>query len=115
MDQDGAGFENRHWPVAKLLWGAVIDDRRHPVIGADRQELWLELVAAPDIDRDHAVFEAAFFEHDRDLPAVRRRPIIKVDHVGPYRVAVTTCAWILPSIGPGPNRAASARAAASVA
>src|SRR5207237_792489 len=80
MDQDGAGFENRHRPVAKPVWGVVVDDRRHPVIGADPQELWLELVAAPDIDRDRAIFEAAFFEHDRDLPAVWCRPVIKIDH-----------------------------------
>src|SRR5215472_4598034 len=83
MDQDGARLEERHRPVAKLAWGIVIDDRRHPVVRADRQEVGLELVAAPDVDRDHAIFETAFLEHDRDLPPVRGRPVIKVDHLLP--------------------------------
>ncbi len=93
----------------------VVDDRRHPVVRADRQKFGLELVAATDVDRDHAVFEAALLEHDRDLPAVRRRPIIKIDHRALYAEAVTICAWILPSIAPVPKRAASAAAAALVA
>ena len=60
----------------------VIDDRRHPVVRADREKFRLELVALADIDRDRAVFEPAFLEHDADLPAVRRRPVIEVDHRG---------------------------------
>jgi len=83
MDQDRARLEHRQRPVAKLLWGVVVDNRRHAVIRADRQEFGLELVAATDIYRDHAEVEAALLEHDRDLPAVRGRPIVKVDHVLP--------------------------------
>src|SRR5438270_11585700 len=76
MDQDRARLEDRQWPLIEIM----IDDRRHPVVGADLEELRLELVALADIDRDRAVFEAAFLEHDRDLPAIRRRPVIKIDH-----------------------------------
>jgi len=83
MDQDRARLEHRQRSVAKLLWGVVVDNRRHAVIRADRQEFGLELVAATDIYRDHAEVEAALLEHDRDLPAVRGRPIVKVDHVLP--------------------------------
>ena len=76
MDQDGARLEDRQ----RLTLGVVVDNRWHAVIGADCQEFGLELVATADIDRDHAVVETAFLEHDCDLPAVRRRPIVKVDH-----------------------------------
>src|SRR5271170_1547020 len=76
VDKDRTRFENRHWSIRPVM----IDDCRHPVIGTDRQKLGFELIAAADIDRDHAVFETAFLEHDRDLPAVWRRPVIKVDH-----------------------------------
>ena len=56
-----------------------IDDRRHAVVGRDRQKLRLELIALGDVDRDHGVGQPALLEHDRDLPAVRRRPVIEVD------------------------------------
>ena len=58
----------------------VIDDGRHAVVRADREELGLELVALADVHRNHAVRQTAFLQHDRDLPAVRRRPVIEVDH-----------------------------------
>src|ERR1700730_9238342 len=59
MEQDGARLEHRHRPTAKLLWGVAVDDRRHAVVGTDRQELGLKLVAVPDIHRDHPVLDAA--------------------------------------------------------
>src|SRR5260370_16349482 len=76
VDKDRTRFEHRH-RTARLV---VVDNRRHAVVGANRQKFRLELVAAADIDRDHTVFEAAFFEHNADLPAVLGRPIIKSDH-----------------------------------
>jgi hypothetical protein len=76
MDQDRTRLEHRQWSIFSIM----IDDRRHPVVRADLEELRLELVPLADIDWDHPVFEAAFLEHDRDLPAVRRRPVIEVDH-----------------------------------
>src|SRR5437764_4474002 len=76
MNEDRARLENRE----RAIFCVVVNNRRHAVIGADRQELGLELVAAADIDRDHTVFEAALLEHDRNLPAVRGRPVVEVDH-----------------------------------
>src|SRR5205807_6421930 len=93
VDQDRTGFEDRQRPVAKLAWCVVIDDRRHPVVRADLEELRLELVAPADIDRDHPVFEAAFLEHDRDLPAIRRRPVIEIDHArSPFALPIAPAA-----------------------
>ncbi len=74
--QDRAGLEDRDRPAARTV---VIDDRRHAVVGRDRQEFRLELIAARDVDRDHGVGQPAFLEHDRDLEAVRRRPVVEVD------------------------------------
>src|SRR5260370_14038248 len=76
VDKDRTRFEHRHRTVRLV----VVDNRRHAVVGANRQKFRLELVAAADIDRDHTIFEAAFLEHDCDLPAVWGRPIIEVDH-----------------------------------
>src|SRR6516225_8641153 len=91
MDQDRTRFEHWERPVAELLGGVVVDDRRHALVRADRQKFRLELVAATDVDRDHAVFETACLEHDRNLPAVRRRPVIKVDHLGDPRSGTLSC------------------------
>jgi hypothetical protein len=76
MQEDRARLEHADRPVRII----VIDDRRHPVVRADPEELRRELVALADIDRNHAVFEPAFLEHDTDLPTVRGRPVIEVDH-----------------------------------
>src|SRR3954470_6253735 len=80
MQQDRAGLEGADRPAIRTVRVVAIDDRRHPVVRADRQKFRLELVAFADIDRDRAVFETALFEHDADLPAVRSRPVIEVDH-----------------------------------
>jgi hypothetical protein len=63
----------------------MIDDRRHAVIRRDRQEFRLELVALADIDEAHFVRKPALLEHDGDLPAIRRRPVIEIDrlHLSP--------------------------------
>jgi hypothetical protein len=47
-----------------------------------------ELIAALDVARDDLVFEAAFLEQDRDLLAVRGRPVMQIDH----RI-VPCCVW----------------------
>ena len=73
-------------PDSKTLIGApppfgfVIDDRRHAVIGIELEELVVELVATPDIERDDVVWKAALFEQDGDFLAVGRRPVIEIDH-----------------------------------
>src|SRR5262245_2047787 len=96
----------------------VVDDRRHAVVRADRQELRLELIAPADVDRDRAVRHGQLLQHDRDLPAVRRRTIVDVDHAAsplprpmtpaaarsaisalPYPASASTSAVLKPSTG----------------
>jgi hypothetical protein len=50
------------------------------VVGIDLQEFRFELVAAPDIAGDQIVIETQFFEQDRDLLPVRRRPKVEIEH-----------------------------------
>ena len=77
VEQDRARFEQRD----RLAVGAVgIDDRRDLVVRADRQELGCELRAGADVDRNRAIGQAAFLEHDVDLVAIGRRPRIHFDH-----------------------------------
>src|SRR5262245_509121 len=76
--QDRTRLEDRDPLAAGTV---VIDDGRHAIVGRDRQKRWLELISFGDIDGDHGVRKPAFFQHDRDLPAVRRRPVIEVDRL----------------------------------
>ena len=62
--------------------GRVVDDRRHPVVGGDRQEIGPELLAAADVDRDDPVGQAGLLEEQGDLVPVRGRPVVQVDHAG---------------------------------
>src|SRR5436190_210746 len=78
--EDRARFEDRHRLAA--AGRLVVDDRRHAVVRADLEEIRLELLAGADVHRNDFVRQAAFLEHDGDLPAVGRRPVIKVDHEG---------------------------------
>jgi hypothetical protein len=39
-----------------------------------------KLIALADIDPVHGIIETAFFQHDVDFVAVRRRPCIEIDH-----------------------------------
>jgi len=82
--QDGAGLEDRDRLAVRA---PVIDDRRHAVVGRDRQELRLELIAPGNIDRNDGVRKRALLEHDRDLPTVRSRPEIKIDRLVAARVS----------------------------
>ena len=76
--QDRAGFEDRDRPPART---GGIDDRRHAVVRRNRQKLRRELLALRNVDRPHDIGQPALFEHDRNFPAVRRRPIIKLDRL----------------------------------
>jgi len=78
IDQDRAGLEHRERPAA-VGW-RVIDDRRNPVVRADRQKFRLELLAGADVDGNDRVGNAEFLQHDRDFPAVGRWRVMKVDH-----------------------------------
>src|SRR5215204_6436913 len=58
----------------------MIDHRGNAVVGRDRQKLRLELFALADVDRKDLVGKPGLFEEHRDLVAVRRSPVMKVDH-----------------------------------
>src|SRR5262249_48637979 len=71
------------------------DDRRHAIVGRDRQELRLELITLGYVHRDHCVWERALLEHDRDLPAVGRRPEIEIDRGSAARgLPLPTTKWV---------------------
>ena len=57
-----------------------IDNRRHAVVRRDGEEIALELIAGADIDRMDRVVDSRFLKEHRDLVAVRRGPIVEVDH-----------------------------------
>jgi hypothetical protein len=50
------------------------------LFGAIAKKLRLELVALADVDREDLVGEPGLFEEYRDLVAVRRGPVIEIDH-----------------------------------
>ncbi len=70
--QDCAGLENRH----RRAVGP--DDRGPTVVGRDREKARLERLAA-SVDRAQVVRQTALLEHDRNLTAVRRRPLVELD------------------------------------
>ena len=100
VKQNGARLEYRDRSTVRTFG---IDDRRHAVVGRDCEKFRVELIALPDIDEMQLVREPAFLEHDRDLPPVRRGPIIKLDRFGLRHLA------LLPSLPRcvSKNRAAS--------
>ncbi len=73
VHEDRARFEQREARV-------VVDDGGNAIVGADLQEVGLELVTLADVDGVRSVLEAAFLEHDRDLAAVGGRPSVEIDH-----------------------------------
>jgi hypothetical protein len=78
IEQHRAGFENRDRlaPTLRL----VIHHCRYAIVGRDRQELRLELISLADVDRENFILQPGLFEKHRDLVAIRRGPVIKVDH-----------------------------------
>ena len=58
----------------------AVDDGGHPVIGGECQELGFELIAGADVDRLDRVIEASFFQKQCDLVAVRRGPVVELNH-----------------------------------
>src|SRR5215471_11065382 len=74
IHHDRSGFEDRDRgaPSHRL----VVDDRRHPAIGRNLQELGSELVATTDIDRLDRVEKPELLEQDDYLLAVSSRPEI---------------------------------------
>jgi hypothetical protein len=80
VHQDRARLENRDRLAAALR--ILVDDGRNAVVGRDGEKLRLELLALADVDRDNAVGKPGLLQEHRDLVAVRRRPVVKIDHVG---------------------------------
>src|ERR1700677_795709 len=82
----------------------MINNRRHPVVRTNFEELRPELFALANIDRYDAVIEARFFEKDRNFMTVRRWPVMQINH---------SSAPLYVAAGYQPNRAeASARQSA---
>ena len=78
VDQDGAALENAYCCAA--VGGRMVCYRRHPAVGTELEKFRLELVAATELHRHQCVRQPAFLQHDGDLPAVRRRRVMQVDH-----------------------------------
>ena len=76
--EDRSRFEHADWPASAS--GGIVDDRRDTVIGRNPQELWPELLALADVDRNDAVGKVSFFEEDRDLVPVRGGPVVELNH-----------------------------------
>src|SRR6267142_5443733 len=74
--QDRTGLEDGDATAARAV---RIDDRRHAVVGRYFQKVRLELLTLGDVDRDDPVGEPALLQHDRNLPAIGRRPVMEVD------------------------------------
>jgi hypothetical protein len=77
VDQDRARFEHRYWVTAGTVG---IDDRRHLVVGIDREIVGPELIAGEDIDRMQVKGQLRLREHNGDLSPVRSRSVIEFDH-----------------------------------
>ncbi|MBA7484260.1 hypothetical protein ES707_19784 [subsurface metagenome] len=78
VKQHRAGLEDRDRLAAALRF--VIDHRGDAVVRRDLQKVRLELLALADLDRDHLVRQPGLLEEHRDLVAVRRGPVIEIDH-----------------------------------
>src|SRR5216684_4050098 len=78
IQQHRAGFEDRNRLAAALR--LMIEHCGNAVVGRDRQKLRLELVALADVDRENLVLQPGLFQKHRDLVAVRRGPVMEVDH-----------------------------------
>ncbi len=58
----------------------MIDERGNAVVRRDREEPGRELLAAGDVHRLQRVREAGLLQVHRELVAVRRRPVVEVEH-----------------------------------
>src|ERR1700751_792573 len=81
IDKNRTAFENRYRRPAILR--RTINNRRNAIVRQYCEEFRRELCALADIDRHDPVRKLRLFEKDCDLVAVRRCPIMKVDHCFP--------------------------------
>jgi hypothetical protein len=58
----------------------VVHDRRDAVVRRDLEKLRRELLAFADVDRLDGLRETGLFEEDGDFMAVRRGPVVEIDH-----------------------------------
>src|ERR1700733_3376052 len=85
IDEDGAGLEDRK-RIAPILW-AVIDDRRHAIVRGNRQKFRPKLLTLADIDGHDPIRKPGLLKEDRDLVAIRRGPIVEIDHRFAFRLS----------------------------
>jgi len=88
--------EGRNFPVFSARYSSIAPDSKIEIglpppsahdrasrecgCWRDRQKLRLELVALADVDRENLVFQPGLFQKHRDLVAVRRGPVMEIDH-----------------------------------
>src|SRR5690554_5880889 len=74
-------------------WPFRIHDGGHPVVRCDLQKGSLELVTNSDIHRPDRIGQPALLQHDRNLPAIWRWPIVEVDRVSlaPHQCGTRPC------------------------
>ena len=77
VHQYGATFENRY-PVF------LVDNRGHAIVRCNFQEIRRKLLAGTDLHWNCVVGETTLFEHNRYLVAIRRRPVVKINHASEY-------------------------------
>ena len=78
--ENRAGLEHVERPFA--VGRFMIHDRRYAVVRRNREKLRRKLIAFTDIDRLDLIGETGLFQKDRDLVAVRRGPVVQIDHGG---------------------------------
>ena len=77
IHQDGTRFEHACRLSVKTV---TVDDRRNPVIRAERQEFGLELIAFTNIDPVQLIGQAKLLQRDGNLVAIGRCGEIDFDH-----------------------------------
>src|SRR4029077_4582161 len=78
IEEDGAGLEHDDRFAAALR--IMVHEHRHAGGGVHLEEGVGELIAPADVAGHDPVGKAELLEEDRDLLAVRRRPVMDVKH-----------------------------------
>src|SRR5262249_54211690 len=77
VDEDRARLEDGE----RTARDVVVDDGRDLLVRVERGVARRQLLLLAEVDRDHPVRQSRLLEHDGDLPSVRRRPRVEIDHV----------------------------------
>src|SRR3546814_2767992 len=70
IEQDRAALEHRQRRAA--AYGLMVDDRGQAAVGVDPPIFGGQMIALEHVHREQLVRKPGFFEHDRNLVAVRR-------------------------------------------